>query len=311
MTGTMDHTEQTARIGPTERGEPAGQAEEAAAELAAHRPMLFGLAYRMLGSAHDAEDVLQDAYLRWIRVDRPTVAEPRRYLSRMVTRLAVDQLRARQATRETYVGQWLPEPVSTGPVTCEPFDAAAHRDSLSIAMLHLLERLTRPERAVFIMRTAFELPYTEIAETLDRSVPDCRQLYHRATERVGTDQARFTTDRGTQERLLAAFVSATRNGDLAELARMLATDATAWSDGGGKVRSALRPIVGADRVARFFVGIFARNRSELSVEPAEINGLPGIITRYGGSTRALTVAIRDGKIQHVYSITNPDKVLYL
>ncbi|WBB54580.1 sigma-70 family RNA polymerase sigma factor, partial [Verrucosispora sp. WMMD573] len=158
-------------------------AAEAAGALDAHRPMLLGLAYRLLGSRHDAEDVLQEAYLRWLRVDRAEVSEPRRYLSRVVTHLSMDRLRARQAARETYVGSWLPEPVPTAPSPFGPLERAELRDSLSTALLHLLERLTPPERAVYVLHTAFELPYAEIAEVLERSAEDCRQLHHRASVR--------------------------------------------------------------------------------------------------------------------------------
>ncbi|WP_243421000.1 sigma-70 family RNA polymerase sigma factor, partial [Micromonospora globispora] len=159
-------------------------AAQAAGAVQAHRPMLLGLAYRLLGSLHDAEDVLQEAYLRWLDVDRESVAEPRRYLSRVVTRLALDRLRARQAARETYVGPWLPEPVPTAPSPFGPLDSAELRDSLSTALLHLLERLTPPERAVYVLHTAFGLPYAEIGDILDRSAADCRQLHHRAAARI-------------------------------------------------------------------------------------------------------------------------------
>ncbi|GAA4463081.1 sigma-70 family RNA polymerase sigma factor [Phytohabitans houttuyneae] len=265
----------------------------AAADLVAHRPMLFGLAYRLLGSAHDAEDVLQDAYLRWLGADRAAVAEPRRYLSRIVTHLAMDRLRARQA--EPYVGPWLPEPLPAGDV-----DPAEHRESLSLAMLHLLERLTPPERAVYVLRTAFDLPYPEIAEILDRTPEDCRQLHHRATGHLPA-QRRFTAAPAERERLLDRFLAAAREGDLAALKRLLAADAVAWSDGGGRVKAARRPIVGADRVARFFAGIYS---GVCSVCPVMLAGEPATIV----GRHVLTLDVTGGVVTGVYLIGNPDKL---
>lgn len=265
----------------------------AAEELVAHRPMLYGLAYRLLGSAHDADDVLQDAYLRWLGADREAVAEPRRYLSRIVTHLAMDRLRARQA--EPYVGPWLPEPVPAGEV-----DPAEHRESLSLAVLHLLERLTPPERAVYVLRTAFDLPYPEIAEILDRTPEDCRQLHHRATRHLPA-APRFAATADERERLLDRFLAAAREGDLAALKRLLAADATAWSDGGGRVKAARRPILGADRVARFFAGIYG---GACAPRPVTLAGDPGAVV----GRHVLTIDIVDGLIRGVYLVSNPDKL---
>lgn len=271
--------------------------EAAAVELVAHRPMLYGLAYRLLGSAHDADDVLQEAYLRWLRADREAVAEPRRYLSRIVTHLAMDRLRARQA--EPYVGPWLPEPVAENEV-----DPAEHRDSLSLAMLHLLERLTPPERAVYVLRTAFDLPYPEIAEILDRAPEDCRQLHHRATRHLPA-APRFTTAPVERERLLERFLAAARGGDLPALKRLLAADATGWSDGGGRVKAALRPILGSDRVGRFFA---ATSSGVVSIRTVLLAGEPAaLVTRCDGQ-RLLAIAVADGRITDVYLIGNPDKL---
>jgi RNA polymerase sigma-70 factor (ECF subfamily) len=259
--------------------------DDPSADLVAHRPMLFGLAYRMLGSADDAEDVLQEAYLRWHAIDRSAVEQPRRYLSRVV--LALDKLRQRQAARETYVGDWLPEPVPTGgdrsaPPPLGPAEAAEQRESLSIATLHLLERLSPPERAVFVLHTAFDVPYAEIAETLRRTPDDCRQLHRRAAQRLAVRPRRLQVDLHAQRRLLAGFVAAAREGDTAQLVRMLAADATAWSDGGGRVRAARNPIHGADRVARFFAGIYAPRAASMLVAPLEANGHPAVVVEYDG-----------------------------
>ncbi|GAA1831072.1 hypothetical protein GCM10009682_57160 [Luedemannella flava] len=171
--------------------------------------MLFGLAYRLLGSAHDAEDVLQDAWVRLRRADPAQVREPRRYLTRVVTRLAIDALRARQARRESYVGPWLPEPLPTGARRDPgglPEEAALRDDTLSIAVLHLMERLTAPERAVYVLRTAFDLPYSEVAEALDREPAHCRQLHHRAAAALAADRRRYPADPREHARLLDAFI---------------------------------------------------------------------------------------------------------
>lgn len=272
--------------------------------------MLLGLAYRLLGSRYDAEDVLQEAYLRWVRVDRAAVTEPRRYLSRVVTHLAMDRLRARQSAREAYVGPWLPEPVPTTPSPFGPLERVELRDSLSTALLHLLERLTPPERAVYVLHTAFELPYAEIGELLDRSAEDCRQLHHRATARIGRDKRRFTADRAEQERLLDAFIVAANDGDLTALTKLVAADATAWSDGGGRVRAARNPVTGADRVARFLLGI--RDKGwPFTVHRTELNGQPAaVVVSAAGARYAITLGAADGRITDVFLVANPDKLTW-
>lgn len=287
-----------------------------AGALQAHRPMLLGLAYRMVGSLADAEDILQEAYLRWLAVDRAAVAEPRRYLSRVVTRLAIDLLRARRASRETYVGSWLPEPVPTGASTGgEPFgplDRVEQRETLSVALLHVLERLSPTERAVYLLRTAFDLPYAEIAEFLDRSPADCRQLHHRATERIRGDRARFTADPAEQERLLTAFLSAAREGDLAGLTELVATDATAFSDGGGKARAALNPVSGVAKIARFAAGVLGPHRPGLRIDRTEVNGQPAaVVTQSGGRAYVFLVGAAGGRITALYLVGNPDKLGWL
>jgi RNA polymerase sigma-70 factor, ECF subfamily len=287
--------------------------DDPAAGLLAHRPMLFGLAYRMLGSVDDAEDVLQEAYLRWHQTDRSTVEQPRRYLSRVVTHLAVDKLRQRKAARETYVGQWLPEPIPTATdrpaqPAPDPVDAAEQGESLSIAALHLLERLTPPERAVFVLRTAFDVPYADIAEILGRTPEDCRQLHRRATQRLADRPRRQRVDRNEQRRLLTGFVAAARTGDTAQLTRMLAADATAWSDGGGRVRAAINPIHGADRVARFFAGIYAPRTGSMRLRHLDVNGHPAVFVEYDGMRHLLAVDADADGITGVYVIANPDKL---
>ncbi|WBB74939.1 RNA polymerase sigma factor SigJ [Micromonospora sp. WMMD1128] len=291
------------------RGVTAIGAAEAAGALTAHRPMLLGLAYRLLGSLHDAEDVLQETYLRWLDVDRETVAEPRRYLSRVVTRLALDRLRARQAARETYVGPWLPEPVRTDPSPFGPLETVELRESVSTALLHLLERLTPPERAVYVLHTAFAMPYAEIGDILDRSAADCRQLHHRAASRLAGERRRFTAGPAEQRRLLDAFLAAARDGDLARLTGLVAADATAWSDGGGRIRAARNPVYGADRIARFFAGVYGRRRPGVRATPVELNGAPALVLSWPGGLRyTLGVAAADGRITDLYLVGNPDKL---
>ncbi|MFC7545429.1 RNA polymerase sigma factor SigJ [Plantactinospora sp. GCM10030261] len=287
----------------------AEEAAEAAGAVTEHRPLLLGLAYRMIGSLPDAEDILQDAYLRWLGTDRTRVAEPRRYLTRTVTRLAIDRLRARQAARETYIGPWLPEPVPTTDEPFGPLDRAERRDTLNLALLHLLERLTPVERAVWLLHTAFDLPYAEIAEILDRTPEGCRQLHHRAAARLARGRARFTAEPAEQERLLGAFLAAARDGDLRALTALVAADATAWTDGGGRVKAARNPVVGADRIARFFAGILDPVRAASRLTPIEVNGWPAVLVQQrSGSRYVLTVAAAAGRITNIYLIGNPDKV---
>jgi RNA polymerase sigma-70 factor (ECF subfamily) len=265
-----------------------------------HRPMLYGLAYRMLGSVHDADDVLQEAYLRWTGADRSGVAAPRRYLTRVVARLAVDALRARQARREEYVGTWLPEPVSTEP---SPF-GAVDTSELSIAVLHLMERLTPPQRAVYVLHTAFGLPYHEISGILERSTDDCRQLHHRA-EAALAGRARFSAEPAELERLIDGFVAAARLGDVERLERMLHEDVVVWSDGGGRARAARNPIEGRAKVVRFFTAVLGR---PITAVPLRLNGGPARLVQGPRARYAFTVAVSDGRIAGFYMVANPDKL---
>lgn len=289
-----------------DRGDLAYPAAEAvstpAEQFLAHRPMLYGLAYRLLGSAHDAEDVLQDAYLRWVGTDRAAVAEPRRYLTRVVARLAIDLLRTR-ARRENYVGVWLPEPVCTDP---SPFGRVDTSD-LSIAVLHLMEQLTPPQRAVYVLRTAFELPYQEIAAIVDRSPDDCRQLYRRAEQALRAGRPKFAPSPDEHRRLLADFVAAARDGDLARLEKLLRADVVAYSDGGGRARAARNPIEGRTKVGRFFAGIYSRP-ARLGVAAVELNGAPALVVDNIKGRHTLTVIVDSGSIVGIYVVANPDKL---
>ena len=269
-------------------------------EYQSARGMLAGLAYRLLGSWHDTEDVLQEAYVRWSAADRTDVAEPRRYLTRVVTRLAVDVLRTRQARRESYAGEWLPEPVPS-----DPFGAVDTSD-LSIAVLHLMERLTPPQRAVYVLRTAFTLPYDEIAEILDRTAEDCRQLHRRAVQALEHDGPRFEPSTEEQRRLLLDFVATARDGDLDRLQAMLKESVTSWTDGGGLRRAARRPVVGRERVAQFFAHIYAR--PGLSVVPLDLVTGPALDISVRGRRHLLTLEADADGIVGIRVLANPEKL---
>ncbi|MER6513244.1 RNA polymerase sigma-70 factor [Nonomuraea sp. NPDC001636] len=270
-----------------------------------YRPMLLGLAYRLLGSMWDAEDVVQEAWLRWEGTDRSQIREPRAFLLTVVSRLALDQLRSARVRREAYTGPWLPEPVATG--EAGPLDTAELRDTVSFATLHLMEKLSPPERAVFVLREAFELPYDEIAEIVGSSVANARQMHHRASVRVSQGRDRFTPTNEDHTRLLTKFMEAAAGGDLDALTELLHEDVVMWNDGGGKVRAALRPILGRRKVSGFIGGLLARydfSRARL----VEANGRPALWTHVAGSDQFIALDVRDGRIQGLYGVLNPDKL---
>jgi RNA polymerase sigma-70 factor (ECF subfamily) len=276
-----------------------------------HRPVLLGLAYRLLGSMWDAEDVVQDAFVRWSRADRSDVREPRAYLIRVVSRLALDLLTSARASRETYPGPWLPEPVDTAALG--PLDTVELTDTVSFATMHLLERLTPPERAVFVLRAAFEIPYDEIADTLGLTANHCRQLMLRARQRLGRAESigvREAPSRDEHARLLTRFLDAARTGDLAGLEALLVEDVVAYSDGGGRVRAALRPIVGRDNVLRFVAGLTQR----FGLGPAslvDVNGAPAMRVNVGRQMQLLAIQTDGGRISAIYGVLNPDKLRHL
>ncbi|MBB3731294.1 RNA polymerase sigma-70 factor [Nonomuraea dietziae] len=278
---------------------------DATVDFETYRPMLLGLAYRLLGSMWDAEDVVQEAWLRWSDTDQAAVKEPRAFLVTIVSRLALDQLRSARVKREAYTGPWLPEPVSASEVG--PLDTAELRDTLSYATLHLMERLSPPERAVFVLREAFDLPYDEIASIVDASVANCRQMHHRASVRLAQGRDRFQPSPEDHARLLLRFLDAAQGGDLAALTSMLSDDVAAWTDGGGKVRAALHPIEGREKVAAFIAGLIRRYGVE-ETRIVDVNGAPGLWIMAGGQPQVATVAIRNGLIRGIYAMRNPDKL---
>jgi RNA polymerase sigma-70 factor (ECF subfamily) len=278
-------------------------------EFETHRPRLFGLAYRMLGSAEEAEDAVQDAYLRFSGADRTGIEYPAAWLAKVVTNLCLTRLTSARARREHYVGTWLPEPVITSDGALGPLESAEQRDAVSMAMLILLERLSPTERAVYVLREAFGYGHREIAGVLDLSEANCRQLYRRAVQRVGEDRSRFEAAPERQEELVVSFLTAARDGDLAGLEKLLTADVVWSSDGGGKVSAARRPVEGLDKVARLSVGGAERFAAGLDFTAAEVNGETGLAA-WAGETLVGIVAfeVRDGLIAHIRVVVNPDKL---
>lgn len=270
-----------------------------------HRPVLIGLAYRLLGSMWDAEDVVQDAWLRWSATDQEEVREPRAFLITVVSRLALDQLRSARVKREAYAGPWLPEPVADG--DAGPLDTAELRDTVSIATLHLMERLSPPERAVFVLREAFELPYDRIAEIIEVSVANARQIHHRAARRLAEGRDRFRPSPEQHAELFNRFIAAAAEGDLGALTELLHDDVVFYGDGGGKVRSALRPITGRDKVLRFLAGLWERYPYG-GAAIGSANGHPVLWSRLGENMQLLAVDLRDGRVREMYGVLNPDKL---
>lgn len=280
-----------------------------AEEFEIHRPHLFGLAYRMLGSATEAEDAVQDAYVRFSGADRTAIEVPAAWLAKVVTNLCLNRLTSARSRRERYVGAWLPEPVVTSNGTLGPLESAEQRDAVSLAMLVLLERLTPTERAVYVLREAFAYGHREIACVLDLSEANCRQLYRRAVQRIATSENRFPAAPEQQEELVTTFIAAAREGDLVGLEKLLAADATWWSDGGGKVPAARRPVEGREKVVRFVVGMAERFLAGVDFTVTEVNGAPALIARADGTLLGVVAfEYRDGAIVAVRAVVNPDKL---
>ncbi|MGH2401210.1 MAG: RNA polymerase sigma-70 factor [Candidatus Limnocylindria bacterium] len=277
------------------------------------RPLLFSIAYRMLGTVSEAEDVMQDAFLRYRRAvaGDADIGSLKAYLSAVVTRLAIDELRSARRRREAYVGAWLPEPLLTDAGRDDPAAQVEQAESLSMAFLLLLQRLSPAERAAFLLHDVFNYGYAEIARILDRSETSCRQLASRARRRVDSERPRFEPSQRARDELAARFFSAVTNGDVDGLVRMLAADATVVGDGGGRAPQWMAPIVGADRVARLFVGL-GRQADELGLrtELRQVNGQPGslILDAGGRLINVFALDIVDGRVRTVRSVINPDKL---
>lgn len=278
-----------------------------------HRRLLFAVAYDLLGSVADAEDVVQETWLRWSKTDHADVRDPRAYLVRTATTQALNRIRANQARRETYIGPWLPEPLvepESDPAV-DVTERAAREQAVSLAMLVVLESLTPDERAVFVLREVFGMPHDDIANALGRTSAAIRQLAHRAREHVQARRPRFEADSAEQRRVTEEFLGACASGDLTALLGLLAPNVTLVSDGGGLAQAARRPILGPDKVARFMLGI-TPDALAYELDFALVNGVLGIVV-YGDGT-ARTVAqldIVDGQVQTVYIVANPEKLQHV
>lgn len=286
--------------------------EELLAEL---RPVAFAIAYRMLGSVSDAEDLVQEALLRTLRALEAgeRLASPRAFIATVTTRLAINELSSARVRREAYVGTWLPEPIVADPHD-NPEQMAELSASLSMAFLVVLERLSPMERAVFLLREAFGYSYEEIARIVDRGEANCRQIFARARRHVGAERARYEASTHESEALLRSFLAAARDGDVDQLVHLLAADAVAFADGGGRARAASQPIHGRQRVIGHILAIFDRARQRgISVEPALVNGEAGLVARdpLGRVASVISVEIADGEIQTLRGVTNPDKLRHL
>jgi RNA polymerase sigma-70 factor (ECF subfamily) len=274
-----------------------------------HRPHLFGIAYRMLGSVMDAEDVVQDAYLQWQRRGDVEIASPRAFLSTIVTRQSINHLHAARTRRETYPGPWLPEPV-VAPAQPETADRLLLHESLSMAFMVLLEQLTPVERAVFLLHDVFAYDFHEVAAVTGKSEANCRQVARRARQHIQGHRPRFDPDPLHHQRLTQQFITACTQGDLDLLVGTLADDVTFWGDGGGKAAfSAPRPLVGARRVASFILGVLHKVPGTIRPRPATVNGQPGFIfTTEHGLGGVLALDVVDGRIQGIRFVANPDKL---
>jgi len=268
-----------------------------------HRGLLFTVAYEMLGSAVDAEDVLQETWLRWADVDQAEVGDPRAYLVRIVTRQALNRLRTVSRRREEYVGEWLPEPLLTRADVAEDVEFA---ENVSIAMLTVLETLGPAERVVFVLHEVFETPYDEIADVVGKSPAAVRQIAHRAREHVAARRPRMPVDRAQQEATVKRFLAAISSGDMDGLLEILAPNVVLIADGGGLVTAARKPIAGIERVAAFLARVV--ELPDLAVTTIWLNGMPGARFDVDGGITAVSLMVEDGQITRIYAIRNPHKL---
>nr|WP_296072149.1 RNA polymerase sigma-70 factor [uncultured Actinoplanes sp.] len=279
--------------------------DEAAAVFESVRPRLFGIAYRMLSSASEAEDLVQDVWLRWQLCDRSQVRNPAAFLATTTTRLAINELQSARARRETYVGPWLPEPVDT---SADPYLGAERGEALEFATLQLMEKLTPNERAAYVLREAFDYPYGQIADILQSTEPAVRQLVSRARKHVSGER-RTPVSAAAQKELLENFIAAARSGDMAALEKMFAADVASVSDGNGAVRVARMPVVGAERVARFYTKLAEWYWTGVEVDFVTTNGRTAALLRRGGRTEGvMTIAASADGIDQVFWMVNPEKI---
>ncbi len=288
------------------------KAESADAIFARHRARVFGMAYRLTGSVSDAEDVVQETWLRWNKADVNVIVSPEAWLTTVASRLGLDHLRRLKARRETYVGPWLPEPLveaTSDKAAPTPEDTLALADDISMALLHMLERLAPEERTAFLLYEAFDYDYGELASLLGKSEAACRQIVSRARRRVGDERPRFNASVSEHARLAQAFSLALSSENPNALIACLKPDAVLLSDGGGKAAAALNPIFSADHITRFFFGIARKFQVPLAPQPVTINDQPGFALVHDGQLHSLMcVNIEDGQIATIYVMRNPDKI---
>ncbi len=281
-------------------------------DLASLRPYLFSIAYRLVGSASEAEDLVQEAFVRYMAAQPENVRSERAFLSTIVTRLSLNYLKSARLKREAYTGPWLPEPVLTERDALGPLETLEQRESVSLAMLVLLERLSPDERAVFVLHEAFEYPFAEIGEMIGKSAATCRQVFHRARERLSAGRARFSASREIQRTLVEQFIAAAERGDMRSLSAVLAEEVTVWGDGGGKVAAGRIPIVGREAVLRFLEGIVRLAPAQTRFEIAEVNALPGLLVFIGAELiQVSTMDAVDGRIMGIRNVLNPDKLAFV
>src|SRR5712692_8015086 len=286
--------------------------DAAVEEFEGYRTLLFAIAYRMTGSANEADDIVQEAYLRYSAAPAGEIRSLKTYLSTIVTRLCLDYLKSARVQREKYIGPWLPEPVLTGGSALLPGESAEQDESISLAFLVLLETLTPAERAVVLLHEVFDYESSEIAEVIGKSPANCRQLLHRAKAYVAERRRRFEPSREAQLQLIEHFQMACQEGDLQGLMDMLARDVVSWSDGGGKALAARRPIYGAEAVARFWLALARKAPADLTVTLEEVNGGPAVLLWVGGELLSVvTFEVTDRRIAGIRCVLNPDKLAYL
>lgn len=278
-----------------------------------YHSLLFSIAYRLTGSASQAEDIVQDAYLRYRQTDTESIQSPKAYLTTIVTNLSLNYLKSAHVQREEYIGIWLPEPVLTSLDAEEsPETKIEQQESLSMAFLVLLETLTPPERAVFLLHEVFDYSFTEIADILEKSPANCRQIFHRAKSHLAEKRQRVELKPENRRQLLDSFVAACQSGNLATLTQLLASDVTAWSDGGGKVRAGLLPVSGRETVAKLFVTLMRKVPADHQLFVEEVNGTPALLSWSDAHLNwVFLLDIRDGAVVGLYSVMNPDKLAYL
>lgn len=278
-----------------------------------YRLLLFSIAYRMLGNATDAEDIVQDAFLRWLHASDNEVQSPKAYLSTIVVRLCLDQLRSAREQREVYVGPWLPEPIATGQMP-ELSETAVQAEALSLAFLLMLEKLNPLERALFLLREVFEYEYSEIAAIVEKSEANCRQIFHRAQQHLEKGHTRFSASREQQERITGRFLQASLNGDMQGLLSLLSNDIVSMGDSGGKaaLKAGLMPVFGPEKVSRGYLGALRSLPAGVVTRVIEVNGQPALVGYLNEKpVGAILLQIEGEQISHLYYVVNPEKLNWL